>query len=101
MRTIPVNKAISVSWPVAPYEDARQIIKQEAITVDDVAHVNRDRCIGCGLCVTTCSTGAMSLQPKPADQHREPPPSAKDAIMQLAKERGKDLIPLAFSRCQQ
>jgi len=29
MRTIPVRKAISVSWPVAPYEDAREIIKQK------------------------------------------------------------------------
>ena len=228
MRTIPVNKAISVSWPVAPYEDARQIIKQkdriavancicrtqkglindgcdkplevcfsfgshaeyyvergmgrwisqeealeildkceeaalvpqpynaqnpggmcnccgdccgilralkkhpkpsqmvvtnyyaevdeelcaaceiclercqmEAIAVDDVAHVNRDRCIGCGLCVTTCTTGALSLVPKPVEQRREPPPSAKDTIMQLAKERGKNLIPLILSRREQ
>jgi electron transport complex protein RnfB len=27
MRTIPVNRAIQVSWPVAPYEDVREIIK--------------------------------------------------------------------------
>ncbi len=75
--------------------------QMDAITIDDVAHVNRERCIGCGLCVTTCSTGAMSLQPKPADERREPPPSARDTIMQLAKERGKNLIPLAMSRPKQ
>lgn len=27
MRTIPVNRAIQVSWPVAPYEDVREIVK--------------------------------------------------------------------------
>ncbi len=27
MRTIPVNKSIGVSWRVAPYEDAREIVK--------------------------------------------------------------------------
>ena len=29
MRTIPVNKSIGVSWTVAPYEDAREIIKSK------------------------------------------------------------------------
>lgn len=29
MRTIPVNKSIGVSWKVAPYEDAREIIKSK------------------------------------------------------------------------
>ncbi|RLB15013.1 MAG: 4Fe-4S ferredoxin, partial [Deltaproteobacteria bacterium] len=26
MRTIPVNRAIQVSWPLAPYEDVREIV---------------------------------------------------------------------------
>lgn len=29
LRTIPVNKAIDHSWPVAPYEDVREIIKSK------------------------------------------------------------------------
>ena len=29
MRTIPVNKSIGVSWNVAPYEDAREIVKSK------------------------------------------------------------------------
>ena len=29
MRTVPVNKAINVSWPVAPYEDVREIVKSK------------------------------------------------------------------------
>ncbi|MDQ7783257.1 MAG: 4Fe-4S binding protein [Desulfomonilaceae bacterium] len=36
MRTVPVNKAINHSWPVAPYEDIREIIKSKAeISVAD------------------------------------------------------------------
>jgi H+/Na+-translocating ferredoxin:NAD+ oxidoreductase subunit B len=36
MRTIPVNKSIDHSWPVAPYEDVKQIIKsKEKIAVAD------------------------------------------------------------------
>ena len=72
----------------------------DAITMgpEDVAQVNLDRCIGCGLCVTTCETEAMSLMPMTDEKRREPPLSAKDTMMQLAKERGKSLVPLAFSK---
>ncbi len=73
--------------------------QMEAIAIhDQVAEVNLDRCIGCGLCVTTCETGALSLRPKPQDQRREPPSSGKDTIIQLAKQRGKSLIPLTFAK---
>lgn len=27
MRTVPVNKSVDISWPVAPYEDVKQIIR--------------------------------------------------------------------------
>jgi len=44
-------------------------IAMEAINiVNDKAVVNLDRCIGCGLCVTTCTTGALQLKKKPEDQ---------------------------------
>ncbi len=34
MRTVPVNKSVDVSWPVAPYEDIREMIKgKEKISV--------------------------------------------------------------------
>jgi Pyruvate/2-oxoacid:ferredoxin oxidoreductase delta subunit len=73
--------------------------QMDAITMgeDGVAHINLDRCIGCGLCVTTCAAEALTLQPKPEKDRREPPPSGRDAMMQLANERGKNLIPLAFT----
>ena len=34
---------------------------QEAITVDDVAHVNADLCTECGVCVDECPNQAIFL----------------------------------------
>ena len=70
--------------------------QMEAIKVNDVAGVDRDRCIGCGLCVTTCPSEALSLVSKP--ERREPPATAKQYIMQLARTRGKSLVPIAFTK---
>ena len=48
----------------------------DAITMspDDVAAVDTKRCIGCGLCVSTCTGNALSLKLKPVDQRVAPPP---------------------------
>jgi ferredoxin len=72
----------------------------EAITMGpgDVAVVDLDRCIGCGLCVTTCETEALSLHTKAGEERCEPPATAQEYMMQLAQERGKILIPLAFTK---
>ena len=35
--------------------------------VDEHAVVNSDRCIGCGLCVSTCPSGALMLERKPQE----------------------------------
>ncbi len=34
----------------------------DAITVDEVAHIDRDTCIGCGMCVVACKYGAIEFQ---------------------------------------
>jgi ferredoxin len=65
---------------------------------DEVAEVNRDRCIGCGLCVTSCPSEAVSLKPKPKSERREPPATGKDYMMQIAVLRGKSLVPLAVQK---
>jgi Fe-S-cluster-containing hydrogenase component 2 len=75
----------------------------EAIKVgdNDVAVMERDRCIGCGLCVTTCPSEALSLQAKPESERKEPPPTARDYMMQMASARGTSLIPIAVTRKSQ
>jgi electron transport complex protein RnfB len=77
--------------------------QMEAIKVgdNDVAVVERDRCIGCGLCVTTCLSEALSLQAKPESERKEPPPTARDYMMQMASARGTSLIPIAVTRKSQ
>ena len=53
--------------------------------VDDMKAINLDRCIGCGLCVSTCGDNAMSLSRKSADELYEPP---VDRYERIAQERG-------------
>ena len=74
--------------------------QMEAITMgaEGVALINLDRCIGCGLCVTTCEPGAMSLRSKPEDRRCEPPSRFSDAMVDMAKKRGKSLIPLKMRK---
>jgi Fe-S-cluster-containing hydrogenase component 2 len=44
-----------------------------SMTADDVAEIDLDRCIGCGLCINVCATEALTLVSKPEEARREPP----------------------------
>lgn len=74
--------------------------QMEAITIgpENVAVINPGRCIGCGLCVNTCPTSARSLRQKPEKQRHNNPLKPRDRMIQIAKERGKMLVPLAFTK---
>jgi len=62
--------------------------QMEALTlVDGTIALNLKRCIGCGLCVSTCPSGAMSLVRK-----AEPPSIPKDTTsnyLQMARAKDK------------
>ena len=66
----------------------------EAIRIiDDRAVIDLDRCIGCGLCVTTCATEALHLIKKPEDFQYKPPESGAETYLRIALERGKNMMP--------
>lgn len=44
----------------------------DAIGVDDHSSVDGERCLGCGVCVTTCETGALSLVRRPEEDRALP-----------------------------
>ncbi len=52
---------------------------------DGKAVVDRSRCIGCALCVSTCPSGAMRLEPN--DQPKLPPDDTKALYMRMLEDR--------------
>ena len=59
-----------------------------AIELKDTAIVNRDRCIGCGVCVAACDVDAMVLHAKPEKEQYVPPRDIVDMQKRIAQERG-------------
>ena len=61
----------------------------DAITMDDTAVVDPDRCIGCGLCVPTCPGDAIVLRQKAAEHQYTPPDNTIKTYLMMARERAK------------
>ena len=55
-----------------------------------LSEIDQDRCIGCGLCVTTCPEKAIQLIPKTEERYRVPPVDTAEQMTRLAKKRGLD-----------
>jgi ferredoxin len=53
------------------------------------AVLKKERCIGCGLCVSTCCEQIRLLVKKPPDKLYEPPESFSDTCRLMSGERGK------------
>jgi electron transport complex protein RnfB len=62
--------------------------QMDAITVDEIATVDRERCIGCGLCVGECPNEAMVMRQKEKDDQYVPPANVFETYLNMAKERG-------------
>jgi Fe-S-cluster-containing hydrogenase component 2 len=55
---------------------------------EEVAEVDLDRCIGCGLCVPTCSGQAIDIVRKEENECYTPPANVVETYMRIAHERG-------------
>ncbi len=62
----------------------------EAIQLTDgTAVLDLKRCIGCGLCVSTCPSGSLSLVRKPKTKQPYVPETIVETNVKLGKARGK------------
>jgi formate hydrogenlyase subunit 6/NADH:ubiquinone oxidoreductase subunit I len=62
----------------------------EAFHLDNKKSVlNVNRCIGCGLCVSTCPTKSLSLVRKPKEKQPYVPKDIIETSIKLGKARGK------------
>ena len=63
----------------------------DALTMDNIAHLDANRCLGCGVCVPCCPDGALGLIRRPI-QEIEPTPVNEIAwLKERAAARGLNL----------
>lgn len=68
---------------------AEERCPMEAIAENSGAYVVQpDRCIGCGVCASTCPTGSITLHRRPEEQCDEPPTNVVDWYMKRSQNRG-------------
>jgi ferredoxin len=76
-----------------PADAAKRLNRNPDEMVDEISTVDLNRCIGCGLCVTTCPSEAMQLVQKPEDQQYLPPETGVETYIRIAQERQRNPMP--------
>jgi len=61
--------------------------QMDAVEIEETAQIQRNRCIGCGLCVPTCPEEAVSLMAKPEGERCTPPTHFHETYKKIAIER--------------
>ncbi len=57
---------------------------------DDAYDIIKEKCIGCGLCITTCPTEAISLVKKASEEIEHPPANEAEWFKVRGQRRGVD-----------
>jgi Fe-S-cluster-containing hydrogenase component 2 len=57
--------------------------------VDDVAAVDEGKCIGCGLCISTCPTEGISLARRTAEEASRIFTDDAELLQTLARDKSK------------
>lgn len=72
-------------------QDCLDYCQFNALSLDEVAHVDILRCVGCGVCVPACPEGALCLVRRPGDEIEAVPVTEMDWLKQRAAQRGISL----------
>jgi H+/Na+-translocating ferredoxin:NAD+ oxidoreductase subunit B len=72
-------------------QDCLDYCQFNALSLDEVVHVDMLRCVGCGVCVPACPEGALRLVRRPGDEIEAVPVTEMDWLEQRAAGRGISL----------
>jgi Na+-translocating ferredoxin:NAD+ oxidoreductase subunit B len=68
--------------------DCEPMCQFDAITIHQLAEINRNACTGCGVCTRVCPEAAITLVRRPLEEIKPIPDSTQDWLEQRSQARG-------------